>query len=97
MIIEGPKKVLLGHRMSASKTKQSEHADKASMDELQKEDAAKLQISAQTKEGVAPHSNSASVETFPTVFPQALALRPLPVSFVLGSGPGRGLTGRVEG
>ncbi|CAK9091159.1 unnamed protein product [Durusdinium trenchii] len=50
VIIEGPKKVLLGHRMSASKTKQSEHADKASMDELQKEDAAKLQISAQTKD-----------------------------------------------
>jgi len=50
VVLDGPKKVLLGHRLSASKTTQSEHADRASMDAVQQEDAEKLKIQAQTKE-----------------------------------------------
>lgn len=48
--MDGKKRVLIGHRLSAKKVRESEHAAGSSMDAQQKEDAEKLVINAQTQE-----------------------------------------------
>lgn len=50
VIIDGPKKVLIGTRLAATKEKRSEHADRTAMDKSLEEDAEKLKIEAQTQE-----------------------------------------------